>query len=140
MATEKIKRITIWVIFAFVLYAIFTNPNKSADIVHNIWDLLATGVDVEAREAATEDQADEERDGHEDEAEEPDPERPPRHVSLGYQIILGPIMLVGGFYYAAYAFRHGGRVKDQAAVFYLLLGLCGILAGAALLLIATKGG
>ena len=44
MATEKIKRITIWVIFAFVLYAIFTNPNKSADIVHNIWDLLATGV------------------------------------------------------------------------------------------------
>lgn len=44
MATEKIKKITIWVIFAFVLYAIFTNPNKSADIVHNIWDLLATGV------------------------------------------------------------------------------------------------
>lgn len=44
MATEKIKKIAIWVIFAFVLYAIFTNPNKSADIVHSIWDLLASGM------------------------------------------------------------------------------------------------
>lgn len=45
MATEKIKRITIWVLFAFVLYAIFTSPDKSADIVRNIWDLLASGVE-----------------------------------------------------------------------------------------------
>ena len=45
MATEKIKRITIWVLFAFVLYAIFTSPDKSADIVRNLWDLLASGVE-----------------------------------------------------------------------------------------------
>ena len=44
MGTEKIKKVALWVVFAFVLYAIFTNPTKSADIVHNIWDLLSTGV------------------------------------------------------------------------------------------------
>lgn len=44
MATEKIRKIIVWVLFAFVLYAIFTNPNKSADIVHSTWDLLSSGV------------------------------------------------------------------------------------------------
>ncbi|NHN56768.1 hypothetical protein G9U51_13380 [Calidifontibacter sp. DB0510] len=44
MATEKIKKIVIWVAFAFLLYAIFTNPEKSAGVVHSIWELLASGV------------------------------------------------------------------------------------------------
>lgn len=44
MATEKVKKIAIWAVFAFVVYAIFTSPDRSADIVHSVWDILATGV------------------------------------------------------------------------------------------------
>lgn len=44
MSTEKIKKAVVWAVFAFVLFAIFTNPTKSADIVHNIWDLVSSGV------------------------------------------------------------------------------------------------
>ncbi len=44
MATEKVKKIVIWVIFAFIVYAIFTSPDRSADIVHSAWDIIKNGV------------------------------------------------------------------------------------------------
>lgn len=68
------------------------------------------------------------------------PERPPRHLGLGYAIVFGPIMLIGGLYYISYAFRHSDRLKEEAALFYLTLGVGGILSGIAILLLPFKGG
>jgi hypothetical protein len=68
------------------------------------------------------------------------PERPQRHFRLGYEIALIPVVLVGGLYYMAYAFRHGRGIKVQAALFYLLLGLGGVACGIGLLLMAAKSG
>ncbi|WP_186525980.1 hypothetical protein [Leekyejoonella antrihumi] len=44
MATERVKKIIIWVVFAFIVYAIFTSPTRSADIVHSCWQILSDGV------------------------------------------------------------------------------------------------
>ncbi|MBO1765299.1 MULTISPECIES: hypothetical protein [unclassified Allobranchiibius] len=44
MATDKVKKIVIWAVFVFLLYAIFTDPHHSAGIVHNIWSILQSGV------------------------------------------------------------------------------------------------
>lgn len=44
MGTDKIRKIAIWVVVAFVAYAIFKSPDKAADMVHNIWEILKTGV------------------------------------------------------------------------------------------------
>jgi len=44
MATEKVRKIIIWVVFAFIVYAIFTSPDRSADIVHSCWQILTDGV------------------------------------------------------------------------------------------------
>lgn len=67
------------------------------------------------------------------------PERPKRHVALGYEIVLAPLMLIGGFYYLAYALRHGGRLSLEAIAFYALLGMGGVLCGVALGFIAAYG-
>lgn len=45
MALDKVRKVVIWLVVAFIAYAIFTSPDKSADIVHNIWSILAGGVD-----------------------------------------------------------------------------------------------
>lgn len=44
MATEKVKKIILWVVLAFIVYAIFTSPTRSADIVHSAWQILSDGV------------------------------------------------------------------------------------------------
>ena len=44
MATDRVKKIVIWAVFAFLLYSIFTDPHHSAGIVHNIWSILRSGV------------------------------------------------------------------------------------------------
>lgn len=44
MATDKVKKIIIWVVFAFIVYAVFTSPDHSADIVHSAWDIIRNGV------------------------------------------------------------------------------------------------
>lgn len=44
MALDKVRKVAIWLVVAFVAYAIFKSPNKSADIVHNIWSILSNGV------------------------------------------------------------------------------------------------
>lgn len=45
MALDKVRKVVIWLVVAFVAYAIFKSPNKSADIVHNIWSILSNGVE-----------------------------------------------------------------------------------------------
>jgi hypothetical protein len=40
---EGIKRTLLWLLFAFFLYAIITNPDRAADIVQAIWNLIADG-------------------------------------------------------------------------------------------------
>lgn len=44
MALDKVRKVAIWVVVAFIAYAIFTSPDKSADIVHNIWSIITNGV------------------------------------------------------------------------------------------------
>lgn len=43
MPKEKIKAVFGWLLLGFVLYAIFASPDKAADIVRSIWDLIETG-------------------------------------------------------------------------------------------------
>lgn len=45
MALDKVRKVVIWLVVAFIAYAIFKSPAKSGDIVHNIWSILSNGVD-----------------------------------------------------------------------------------------------
>ena len=40
---DKVKKIAIWVLIAFIVYAVFTSPDKSADIVRNIFGIIGDG-------------------------------------------------------------------------------------------------
>lgn len=44
MAVDKVKKVVIWMVAAFVAYSIFKSPERSGDIVHNIWAILRDGV------------------------------------------------------------------------------------------------
>lgn len=44
MATDRVKKIVIWVVFAFLIYSVISDPHHSADIVRNIWGVLKSGV------------------------------------------------------------------------------------------------
>ena len=39
----KVKKIILWIVLAFFVYAIFTSPDKAAGIVGNIWGVLVDG-------------------------------------------------------------------------------------------------
>lgn len=52
--------------------------------------------------------------------------RPKRHFTLSHHVAFGAMMLVGGLYYALYAFRAGSRIKAEAAALYVLLGMVGV--------------
>ena len=54
------------------------------------------------------------------------PSRPKCHLRLSYQVGLGALILVGGLYYACYAYRIDCRVRPETAALYLLFGMCGI--------------
>lgn len=40
----KIKKVALWLLAAFALYAIYTSPQASADVVKNIWAILVGAV------------------------------------------------------------------------------------------------
>lgn len=40
---DKVKKVVLWVVLGFMIYAIFTNPDRAADIVGNIWALIIDG-------------------------------------------------------------------------------------------------
>lgn len=44
MSTPPIKKIVLWLLTIFVIYAILTNPESAADMVGSAWDILASGV------------------------------------------------------------------------------------------------
>ena len=39
-----IKKIVMWLVVVFLLYAIFTSPRDAADIFGSAWDVLSNGV------------------------------------------------------------------------------------------------
>jgi hypothetical protein len=39
----KVKKIILWVIVAFFVYAIFTSPDKAAGLLQNIWLIIVDG-------------------------------------------------------------------------------------------------
>lgn len=41
----KVRQFVPWVIFAFLIYAVVTSPDKSADAVSNVWGILRDGVE-----------------------------------------------------------------------------------------------
>lgn len=40
-----VKKIVMWLIVIFLLYAILTSPTEASDIVGSIWDILRNGVE-----------------------------------------------------------------------------------------------
>ncbi|MEO7132308.1 MAG: hypothetical protein ABIZ07_13130 [Dermatophilaceae bacterium] len=43
---KTVKKVTLWVVLAFMVYAIFTNPDRAAALVGNIWGLIVDGFDA----------------------------------------------------------------------------------------------
>ena len=39
----SIKKIFTWIFWIFVLWAIFTSPNRAADLVLTIWEIILNG-------------------------------------------------------------------------------------------------
>lgn len=38
-----IRRILHWLVWGFLIYAVITNPDRAADIVRAIWDIISQG-------------------------------------------------------------------------------------------------
>lgn len=41
---ERMKKVVWFVVFAFLIYAIFSNPGRSGQTVHSLWALISEGV------------------------------------------------------------------------------------------------
>ena len=44
MNAPPIKKIVLWLVTIFLLYAILTSPDEGANIVGSAWDVVANGV------------------------------------------------------------------------------------------------
>lgn len=44
MNAPPIKKIVLWLVTIFLLYAILTSPTDAADMVGTAWEILANGV------------------------------------------------------------------------------------------------
>lgn len=44
MSTPPIKKIALWLLTIFLLYAILTSPDEAANIVNSCWDVVFNGV------------------------------------------------------------------------------------------------
>ncbi|WP_200946666.1 hypothetical protein [Janibacter sp. Soil728] len=44
MNTPPIKKIVLWLLTIFLIYAILTSPDSAANIVGSAWDVIANGV------------------------------------------------------------------------------------------------
>ena len=40
---HQVKRIFLWIFWIFVIYAIFTNPTKAADLLLTVWEIIVNG-------------------------------------------------------------------------------------------------
>ncbi|HEY8883076.1 MAG TPA: hypothetical protein VIM47_06720 [Dermatophilaceae bacterium] len=41
---QRVKKIVLWGVLAFFVYAIVKSPSQAADILRNIWDIVVQGV------------------------------------------------------------------------------------------------
>ena len=41
---QRVKKIALWTLLAFFVYAIVTSPSQAADIVRTAWDIIVQGV------------------------------------------------------------------------------------------------
>ncbi len=41
----RIKQILMWLLFGFLVYAVVTSPDRAADVVQAIWDIIINGFD-----------------------------------------------------------------------------------------------
>ncbi|MEO8557397.1 MAG: hypothetical protein ABI474_12085 [Actinomycetota bacterium] len=40
---QRVKKIVLWTVLAFFVYAIVKSPGQAADILRTIWDLIVQG-------------------------------------------------------------------------------------------------
>ena len=40
---HQVKRIFVWVFWIFVIYALFTSPDRAADLVITVWEIFVNG-------------------------------------------------------------------------------------------------
>ncbi|ROS73550.1 hypothetical protein [Cellulomonas sp. PhB143] len=36
----KVKVLLLWLVIAFLIYAVINSPDKSADLLHSVWDVI----------------------------------------------------------------------------------------------------
>ena len=41
---SRVKKVLLWVLLAFAVYAVITSPTQAADIVHTTWDIVVQAV------------------------------------------------------------------------------------------------
>lgn len=41
----KVKLVLTWIAVVFVVYAVIAKPDRAADVVHSVWNLLAGAVE-----------------------------------------------------------------------------------------------
>ncbi|GMA21091.1 hypothetical protein MM440_01350 [Arsenicicoccus piscis] len=41
---SKVKKVLWWIFIAFLIYAVFTQPDRAAEVVRTIWDILVQAV------------------------------------------------------------------------------------------------
>jgi len=44
VSMPPVKKIVMWLVVIFLLYAIFTSPNDAADIVGSAWDVISNAI------------------------------------------------------------------------------------------------
>ena len=40
---QRVKKIVLWTLLAFFVYAIVTSPSQAADIARNVWTIIGQG-------------------------------------------------------------------------------------------------
>ncbi|HEX2704948.1 MAG TPA: hypothetical protein VHM65_04255 [Candidatus Lustribacter sp.] len=40
----RIRKILLWVLFAFIVYAVYSSPAQAGDIVRSAWEILGNAV------------------------------------------------------------------------------------------------
>ncbi len=41
---QRVKKIALWTVLAFFVYAVVKSPGQAADILRTIWDIVVQGV------------------------------------------------------------------------------------------------
>ena len=45
MSMPPVKKIVLWLLVIFLLYAILTSPTEASSIIGSIWDIIKNGVE-----------------------------------------------------------------------------------------------